>query len=108
MLDFSPPVSVSAAQWFIVQGILEAHIPQREVWAFGSRVKGPVKAYSDLDIAVMGDTPLSIAKAADLAQAFSESDLPFKVDIVLWSETSDNFRRVITDNHAVIRLAQST
>ena len=54
MPDLTPPVSVSMTEWAIIQGILEAHIPEREVWAFGSRVKGHVKAYSDLDIAVMG------------------------------------------------------
>ena len=107
MLDFSPPIAVSAEEWFNVQGILETLIPQREVWAVGSRVNGRVKAYSDLDIAVMGEIPLSMATVADLTQAFSDSDLPFKVDMVLWSETSEDFRRVIADKHTVIRLAQT-
>ena len=107
MLDLTPPVSVSVTEWSIIQGIREAHIPEREVWAFGSRVKGHVKAYSDLDIAVMGETSLNIATVADLKQAFRDSDLPFKVDLLLWSETSENFRQLIATNHVVIRLAQT-
>jgi len=107
MLDLTPPVSVSVNEWAIIQGILEAHIPEREVWAFGSRVKGHVKAYSDLDIAVMGESPLSTGTVADLKQAFSDSDLPFKVDLALWSDTSENFRQLIANSHVVIRLAKA-
>lgn len=107
MHDITPPISVSVTEWSILQGILQEHIPQREVWAFGSRVKGTVKAYSDLDMAVMEETPLNTATVADLKQAFSDSDLPFKVDLVLWSETAENFRRLIESCHVVIRLPQS-
>lgn len=107
MLDSTPPISVSVTEWNIIQSILATYIPHREVWAFGSRVKGRVKSFSDLDIAIMGDSPMSIAEIADLKQAFSDSDLPYKVDLVLWSETSENFRQLIASNHWVIRLAQT-
>ena len=107
MLDSTPPISVSVTEWNIIQSILATYIPHREVWAFGSRVKGRVKSFSDLDIAIMGDTPMSIAEIADLKQAFSDSALPYKVDLVLWSETSENFKQLIANNHWVIRLAQT-
>ena len=94
-------------EWAIIQGILEAHIPEREVWAFGSRVKGHVKAYSDLDIAVMGETSLNIATVADLKQALKDFEFPLKVDLHLGSETVKNFRQLIATNHVVIRLAQT-
>ena len=107
MLDSTPPISVSVTEWNIIQSILATYIPHREVWAFGSRVKGRVKCFSDLDIAIMGDTPMSIAEIADLKQAFSDSDLPYKVDLVLWPETSENFKQLIASNHRVISLAQT-
>lgn len=107
MLDSTPPISVSVTEWNIIQSILATYIPHREVWAFGSRVKGRVKSFSDLDIAIMGDSPMSIAEIADLKQAFSDSDLPYKVDLVLWSDTSENFRQLIANSHVVIRLAQT-
>lgn len=107
MLDSTPPISVSVTEWNIIQSILATYIPHREVWAFGSRVKGRVKSFSDLDIAVMGESSLSTGTVADLRQAFSDSDLPYKVDLVLWSETSENFRQLIANSHVVIRLAQT-
>jgi predicted nucleotidyltransferase len=36
----------------IVQHILQRRVPTFDVWAFGSRVKGTAKPYSDLDLAV--------------------------------------------------------
>ena len=79
----------------IVQAVLQKNVPQRTVWAFGSRVKGAAKPYSDLDLAVVGDTPLSWVELAGLADDFSNSDLPWKVDIVDWANTSEEFRKVI-------------
>jgi predicted nucleotidyltransferase len=67
----------------IVRDILSAHLPEGvSVRAFGSRVEGRHRPLSDLDLALKGPRPLSFAELADLAEAFSESDLPFKVDLV--------------------------
>ena len=45
-----------------VLDILRRHLPGRTVWAFGSRVHGRrLKPFSDLDLAVIGETPLSLA-----------------------------------------------
>nr|WP_228518410.1 MULTISPECIES: nucleotidyltransferase domain-containing protein [unclassified Gluconobacter] len=62
--------------------ILNEIVPDREVRAFGSRVTGKAKPFSDLDLAVMGDGPLPLETRARLEEAFSESDLPWKVDIL--------------------------
>ena len=79
----------------IVRDILNQHLPGREVWAFGSRVTGAAKPYSDLDLVVMGDTPLALGVSGALTEAFSESDLPFKVDMVDWATTGAAFREII-------------
>jgi type I restriction enzyme S subunit len=39
--------------------------------------------------------PLSFEIKADIEAAFDESDLPFKVDIVDWAETSESFHGII-------------
>ena len=39
----------------LVRGILQEIAPDREVWAFGSRVKGTAKPYSDLDLVIRGE-----------------------------------------------------
>ena len=90
-----PVIDISAEHRQIVCAILQKHVPDREVWVFGSRVRGSAKPYSDLDLAVIGDEPLDLGVAADLADAFDESALPFKVDVVDWASTAPAFRSVI-------------
>ncbi|MCQ9328571.1 nucleotidyltransferase family protein [Pelistega suis] len=94
---------LSEQELFIVKSILQQHIPYATVWAFGSRVNGHHKPYSDLDLAVMTDKPLSLEVHANLKDAFSESDLPWKVDIVDWALTSEQFRKIIQKQFEVIQ-----
>lgn len=90
----------------IVRQILQQHIPNYEVRAFGSRIKGNAKPYSDLDLVVMtADQPLTLAEHADLADTFSESDLPWKVDLVDWCLIDDFFRETILENNIVVQAA---
>jgi len=94
MVD-QPLINISPENWRIVRDILQRYVPDREVWAFGSRAKWTAKEFSDLDIAIIGDKPLSIALTADLREAFQESALPFKVDIVDWVNITPSFQQVI-------------
>ncbi|MEE9337983.1 MAG: nucleotidyltransferase domain-containing protein [Methylococcaceae bacterium] len=80
-----------------VQQILKHYIPDTEVRAFGSRVNGTAKKYSDLDLIVMSKIPLTLQQNALLTEAFEESDLPFKVDVLDWSVASDRFRKILND-----------
>ncbi len=74
-------VLVTAQEWNIVTGILAEVLPERRVWAFGSRATGVrLKKHSDLDLAVEGK--LTWEERAKLSEAFDESLLPFKVDVV--------------------------
>ena len=93
---------ITTAEWEIVRATLRRHVPERAVWAFGSRVKGGAKPFSDLDLAVLGDEPLPLLTQAALAEDFSESDLPWKVDVVDWATTSERFRAIIEDSHVVL------
>ena len=99
-------LEIKNAELEIVRAILARHVPDREVRAFGSRVSGPAKKFSDLDLAVMGETPLSSAVLADLEEEFRESDLPFKVDVVDWATTKENFRRIIEREYVVVQKGQ--
>jgi type I restriction enzyme S subunit len=86
----------------IVREILKQIIPNYEVWAFGSRVTGKAKKYSDLDLVIISDTPIPLDIRAELVEAFSESDLPWKVDIVDWTTTTEKFRSIIKRDKVVI------
>lgn len=100
-----PEIDISAEHWEIVSDILRRHVPQREVWAFGSRSKWKAKTYSDLDLVVIGDEPLSLQTKANLAEDFSESDLPWKVDVVDWATTEDSFKKIIESEKVLVQKA---
>jgi type I restriction enzyme S subunit len=98
-----PAIDICPEQWAIVDKILEQHIPGYAVWAFGSRARGVAKPYSDLDLCVVSERPLGLDVGAALAEAFSESDLPWKVDVVDWATTSEAFRQIIQAHKVVLR-----
>lgn len=102
MID-TPLIDIRPDHWQIVKSILQKHVPQHEVWAFGSRAKWKAKEYSDLDLAVITDKPLSLELNARLSDDFSESDLPWKVDIVDWATTREAFRKIIEKEKVVVQ-----
>lgn len=99
-------LDVTPDQLSLVCSVLARHVPQHEVWAFGSRARGTAKPYSDLDLAVMTDEPLAFSVSAAMAEDFSESDLPWKVDVVDWAVTSEPFRRIIDRDKVLVKRAQ--
>ena len=88
-----------------IQRILAKHVPKCEVRAFGSRVKWTAKDYSDLDLAVVGSEPLSRRQLRQLKEAFEESDVPIRVDVVDWQSLSDWFKKMILEKYAVVQQA---
>lgn len=103
-------LDIEARHWGMLQAILAQHLPDREVWAFGSRTKGTAKPHSDLDLVVLGAAPLGIATQAALTEALSESDLPWRVDVVDWATCTSAFQALIAQHHVVVQgpLAQRT
>ncbi len=98
-----PLIDIEPKDWTIVRDILQKNVPQCEVWAFGSRVTGRAREFSDLDLAIITDTPLSLDVSASLSNDFSESDLPWKVDVVDWATTSESFRKIIEQAKVVVQ-----
>ena len=47
--------------------------------------------------------PLDITNLAELRENFTESDLPFKVDILDWASISESFRKIIKEKCLVIQ-----
>jgi predicted nucleotidyltransferase len=80
----------------LVQGILTAHLPPGSVaWVFGSRATGRARPFSDLDLLVDAGRRLTLDERAALAEAFTECDLPYKVDVVDWQGLDEHFRQII-------------
>lgn len=71
----------------LVRALLRTHAPRHRAYAFGSRVvsapgeRARLKPHSDLDLALEGP-PLKLEQSFALREAFSESDLPMRVDLV--------------------------
>ena len=98
-----PDIDITPTHWQIVRDILQKHVPDKEVWAFGSRAKRSARKYSDLDLVIVTDKPLGLDTSAALSDDFAESDLPFKVDIVDWATTSESFRRIIEQEKVALQ-----
>lgn len=76
-----------------VRAILGQYLPAGvEVLVFGSRARGGAKRFSDLDLALKAATPLDPALLARLADAFEDSDLPWRVDLVDYHSLTAEFR----------------
>lgn len=97
------PIDISPANLEIVRFILREQIPEIEVRAFGSRVAWTAQETSDLDLALITTELLSAKRMSDLREAFTESRLPFRVDVVDWADTSENFRKIIKNENVIIQ-----
>ncbi len=67
------------------------------------RATGHAKPHSDLDLAIVGEEPLGFDVMARLAEAFSESDLPWRVDLLDWATTGEAFRRIVERDKIVLQ-----
>ncbi len=87
----------------IVLGVLRAHLPPgARAYVFGSRAHGGARRYSDLDLALEWDRPLGFDVMGEITEAFSESDLPYKVDIVDLSMVDPAFRERIAADWVIL------
>jgi len=86
-----------------IKRILTECVGDCEVRAFGSRGNGEATKYSDLDLAIVGPDRLKRRAKTLLREAFEESDLPFRVDVVDYNTVSEAFRAIIDHSYEVIQ-----
>jgi predicted nucleotidyltransferase len=101
MIDLSP------RHLETVRKILAQYVPECEIRAFGSRVNSTAKNYSDLDLAVVGSSKLSDDALRRLGEAFEESELPFRVDVLDWHTISSSFQKVIEKGYEAVQEAKN-
>ncbi len=104
MKDPAPRLDLRPDHWAIVRDVLQLHVPDREVLAFGSRATWTAKNHSDLDLAILGNKPLPLNAASALAEGFGESDLPFKIDLVDWARVDEAFRDIIRRDGVAVQV----
>lgn len=98
-----PPIDLSPQDWREVVRILREQVPGMEVWAFGSRAKRTAKPYSDLDLALITPQPLPLSQRAAVNDAFANSDLSVRVDVVDWAASSESFRAIMAHGKVVVQ-----
>ncbi len=86
-------VNTEQEEW--IRKILLRYVPDTEVWIFGSRLTGPIKESSDLDLALYPAKPLSMKTLGVLQDALAEAPLPFRVDCVDTTSISPEFKAII-------------
>lgn len=91
-------ITLPKAHLKIVQDILSQYLDKTKVCVFGSRATATPKPFSDLDLVIMGDQAIDSKLLYKIMDAFEESDLPIRVDIVDWHQINDAFRKVIQKN----------
>jgi len=100
-------IDLPAEQCRMVWQILRSNLPPAaKVWVFGSRATGRARRYSDLDLAIDAGRPLTLDETASLVDAFSESNLAYRVDVVDWCAIDDCFRQIIEKER--VPLAEAT
>lgn len=88
-------IELDEASLAVVRRILAEMAPDCEAFAFGSRVNGKPKPYSDLDIALRAPGRLPVQRIAAIKEAFEESDLTIRVDLVDWHALTPAFRDIV-------------
>ncbi|NNM69622.1 MAG: restriction endonuclease subunit S [Gallionella sp.] len=101
------PVDIRSDHLAIVLDILARHVPEAEVWVFGSRAKWLARDTSDLDLCIRAAAPIGFAHMGALREAFEESNLPYKVDVVDWATTAESFRKIIERDKVVVQEAKT-
>ncbi len=89
-----------------VERILSQFVPNEEVWAYGSRVDGSGHELSDLDLVIRHPADLTVSVGlilGELREAFSESNLPFLMDVHDWAGLPAAFWANIAAQHVVIQ-----
>ena len=77
-------------------------LPDTEVWAYGSRVKGAARPASDLDLVTFASASQKEA-VSRLRESFDESALPFRVALFIWDKVLQEFRKNIEEVGVVVQ-----
>ena len=93
-------IDLDREQLDLLHSILKQHIPNRTVWAYGSRATWKAKETSDLDLAVFDCTPMEIYH---LKEELEESDLLVSVDVMDWESIPESFREHIKEKYVVVQ-----
>ncbi len=87
-----------------LETLLHEHLPDVEVWAYGSRVDGRSHDGSDLDLVLRGAglEEIDLMRLGDFQQALHDSTIPFLVEVRDWARLPERFHREIEGGYVVL------
>ena len=88
-------IGLSSAQISKILKCIHLHLPRVKVFAFGSRVKGSPRKYSDFDVALDAGRPLDFSQLTAIKHCLSETDIPIKVDLMDYHSANKDFKALI-------------
>jgi type I restriction enzyme S subunit len=106
-MGITKSIDITKAQRKTIISLCNLLLPNTTVWAYGSRVKWTARPNSDLDLVVFCDE-CQLERIAPLVEAFEQSDLPFRVDLFVWDNVPEQFKKQIEANYVVIQQQQTT
>ena len=88
----------------MLEGLLRKHLPDVEVWAYGSRVNGRSHDGSDLDLVLRGPDLKEIptGQLGEFEEAVRRSNIPFLVEARDWARLPERFHREIEREYVVL------
>ena len=100
-MGLNEAIDITDDQRKVVYALIERHLPNTTTWVYGSRAKWTARPQSDLDMVVF-TTPEQNSQVFGLREAFEESNLPFRVDLFVWDDMPERFRKRIEAEHVVL------
>ncbi|MDE0075419.1 MAG: restriction endonuclease subunit S [Gammaproteobacteria bacterium] len=88
----------------ILTSLLREHLPDVEVWAYGSRVNERGHEGSDLDLVLRGPQlrKIPFERLMDFEDSVRESTIPFLVEARDWARLPERFHREIEREYVVL------
>ncbi len=95
---------LTSEQVAFISTTMKRFLPEAKILAFGSRVQGSARQYSDLDLALEleGKKPVPLHVLSQIQEVFQQSNLPIRIDIIDMATISDDFRAIILKKHLTL------
>ena len=88
----------------ILEGLLREHVPEAEVWAYGSRITCESHEGSDLDLVVRGPELKPLDDGFfKLLEAIEQSNIPILVQAHDWARLPESFQQEIERDYMVVQ-----
>ena len=98
---------VTIEEYEIIRDILAKNLPDNcKVWVFGSRAKNQARFNSDIDLAIEAEGYRKIGDSLiyQLKDEFTQSMLPYQVDVLDFNDVSELFQEIINQQKVAFPL----